>query len=132
MGWVDSKVPVLTFISIFLMDNYLCPYPYLFCGLLLPVVGIFCRYLLSMGQISIPTCMLHPFIQQVRYNFKLLLHARYLNDGTGIRDSQEMATAIDIIRETCTSLGIELNIRKNEIFLPLFDGSKLCEDLFPS
>lgn len=40
-----------------------------------------------------------------------------------------MAKALDIIRPR---LGVKLNIRKNEIFYPSCDVSKLHRDLFPS
>ena len=76
--------------------------------------------------------VLHPLIHQVGDNSKLLLHAWYLDDGTIIGDSQEIDKSLNIIRETGPRLGLELNIRKIEIFWPSCDGSKFCEDLFPS
>lgn len=43
-----------------------------------------------------------------------------------------MVKAFDIIQESGPRLGLELNILKIETFLPLYDGSKLREELFPS
>ncbi|CAI8611852.1 unnamed protein product [Vicia faba] len=41
--------------------------------------------------------VLHPLIHQINDNYKLFLHVWYLDDGTTIEDSKEVATAIDII-----------------------------------
>jgi hypothetical protein len=76
--------------------------------------------------------VLHPLIQKIRDNCKLLFHAWYLDDGTIIGDSGEVAKSLDIIRETGPGLGLQLNIRKTEIFWPSCDGSKLRKGLFPS
>jgi hypothetical protein len=62
--------------------------------------------------------VLHPLIHKIRDNCKLLLHAWYLDDGTVVGDTREVAKALDIIRETCPGLGLDLNIRKTEIFWP--------------
>jgi hypothetical protein len=76
--------------------------------------------------------VLHPLIHKIRDNCKLLFHAWYLDDGTIIGDSGEVAKSLDIIRETGPGLGLQLNIRKTEIFWPSCDGSKLRKGLFPS
>ncbi|KAL6545126.1 hypothetical protein OROHE_009791 [Orobanche hederae] len=76
--------------------------------------------------------VLHPLIHRVRDNCNLLLHAWYLDDGTIIGDSHEVAKALGIIREAGPGLGLVLNICKTEIFWPSCIGSKLREDLFPS
>ncbi|KAL6505584.1 hypothetical protein OROHE_022963 [Orobanche hederae] len=76
--------------------------------------------------------VLHPLIHRVRDNCNLLLHAWYLDDGTIIGDSHEVAKALDIIREAGPGLGMVLNICKTEIFWPSCNGSQLREDLFPS
>jgi hypothetical protein len=76
--------------------------------------------------------VLHPLIHMIRDNCKLLLHAWYLDDGTVVGDSREVAKALDIIRERGPGLGLDLNIRKTEIFWPSCDGNKLREGLFPS
>ncbi|MCI28037.1 hypothetical protein A2U01_0049237, partial [Trifolium medium] len=76
--------------------------------------------------------VLHPLIHKIQDNCKLLLHAWYLDEGTVVEDSREMAKALGIIRETSPRLGLTLNIRKTEMFWPSCDGSKLREGLFPS
>ncbi|KAK2402696.1 hypothetical protein QL285_052193 [Trifolium repens] len=76
--------------------------------------------------------VLHPLIHKIRDNYNLLLHAWYLDDGTVIGNSREVAKALDIIREIGPRLGLVLNIRKTEIFWPSYDGNKLCDELFPS
>ncbi|MCI49487.1 hypothetical protein A2U01_0070731, partial [Trifolium medium] len=43
-----------------------------------------------------------------------------------------MAKTLDIIRETGPGLGLDLNIRKTEIFWPVCDGNKLRDGLFHS
>lgn len=75
--------------------------------------------------------VLHPLIHQIRDNCKLLLHAWYLDDGTVIGDSEEMARVLDIIRVAGPELGLELNIKKTELFWPSCDGRKLRSGLFP-
>jgi hypothetical protein len=59
--------------------------------------------------------VLHPLIHQIRDSCKLLLHAWYLDDGTLVGDSGEVAKALDIIRVFGPELGLVLNIRKTEI-----------------
>jgi hypothetical protein len=76
--------------------------------------------------------VLHPLIHKIRDNYNLLLHAWYLDDGTVIGNSREVAKALDIIREIGPRLGLVLNIRKTEIFWPSYDGNKLCDELFAS
>ena len=58
--------------------------------------------------------VLHPLIHQVRDSFKLL-HDWYLDDGTLVGDSEEVAKALDIIRVVGPELGLELNIRKTDL-----------------
>jgi len=67
---------------------------------------------------------LHPLIHQVRDSCKLLLHAWYLDDGTLVGDSEEVAKALDIIRVVGPELSLELNIRKTEIFWSSCDDNK--------
>ena len=76
--------------------------------------------------------VLHPLVHQIRNNCKLLLHAWYLDDGTVIGDTEEVARVLDIIRATGPVLGLELNIKKTELFWPSCDGRKLREGLFPN
>ncbi|PWA80994.1 hypothetical protein CTI12_AA190310 [Artemisia annua] len=75
--------------------------------------------------------VLHRLVHKIRDSCKLLLHAWYLDDGTVIEDSEEVARALDIIRITGPGLGLELNIKKIEIFWPSCNGVKLREGLFP-
>ncbi|XP_052625610.1 uncharacterized protein LOC128132729 [Lactuca sativa] len=74
--------------------------------------------------------VLHSLVQKIRDNCKLLLHAWYLDDGTFIGDSEEVARVLNIIRLHGPGLGLELNIKKTEIFWPSCDGRKLRADLF--
>ncbi|GJS71154.1 putative reverse transcriptase domain-containing protein [Tanacetum coccineum] len=74
--------------------------------------------------------VLHPLVHKIRDSCKLLLHAWYLDDGTVIGDSEEVAQVLDIIKVSGPGLGLELNIKKTEIFWPSCNGVKLCEGLF--
>ncbi|KAK2455796.1 hypothetical protein QL285_003218 [Trifolium repens] len=76
--------------------------------------------------------VLHPLVHKIRDNCNLLLHAWYLDDGTIVGDSMEVAKTLDIIREMGPRLGLDLNIRKTELFWPSCDGNKLRDGLFPS
>ena len=76
--------------------------------------------------------VLHPLLHKIRDNCKLLLHAWYLDDGTLIGDSEEVAKALDIITVTGPKLGLQLNIKKTELIWPSCDGRKLREGLFPA
>jgi hypothetical protein len=60
--------------------------------------------------------VLHPLIHKIRDNCKLLFHAWYLDDGTIIGNSEEVAKSLDIIRKVGLGLGLHLNIRKTKIF----------------
>jgi hypothetical protein len=76
--------------------------------------------------------VLHPFIHHIKDSCKLLLHAWYLDDGTLVGNSEEVAKALDIIRVFGPELGLELNIRKTDIFWPSCDGNKHHGGLFPT
>ncbi|XP_052626824.1 uncharacterized protein LOC128133428 [Lactuca sativa] len=76
--------------------------------------------------------VLHLLVHKIRDNCKLLLHAWYLDDGTVIGDSEEVARVLNIIWLHGPSLGLELNIKKTKIFWPSCDGRKLRADLFPT
>ncbi|GJZ32004.1 putative reverse transcriptase domain-containing protein [Tanacetum coccineum] len=76
--------------------------------------------------------VLHPLVHKIRDNFKLLLHAWYLDDGTVIGDSEDVAKVLDIVTVKGPRLGLELNIKKTERFWPSCDGRKVREGLFPS
>ncbi|KAI3813815.1 hypothetical protein L1987_18550 [Smallanthus sonchifolius] len=75
--------------------------------------------------------VLHLLVHQIRDNCKLLLHAWYLDDGTVIGNSEEVARVLDIIKVVGPTLGLELNIKKTELFWPSYDGSKFHDGLFP-
>ncbi|MFS7889274.1 putative reverse transcriptase domain, exostosin [Helianthus anomalus] len=75
--------------------------------------------------------VLHPLVHQIRDKCKLLLHAWYLDDGTVIGGSEEVARVLDIIKVSGPALGLELNIKNTELFWPSCDGSKFREGLFP-
>jgi hypothetical protein len=60
--------------------------------------------------------MLHPFIHKIKDNCKLFLHAWYLDDGTVVGDSGEVAKTLDIIRETGPRLDLVLNNQKTGVF----------------
>nr|GEU63514.1 hypothetical protein [Tanacetum cinerariifolium] len=75
--------------------------------------------------------ILHPLLHKIKDNCKLLLHAWYLDDETVIGDSEEVAKVIDIIKVSGPGLGLELNIKKTEIFWPSCNDMKLREGLFP-
>nr|GEW72604.1 reverse transcriptase domain-containing protein [Tanacetum cinerariifolium] len=70
-------------------------------------------------------------IHKIRDRCKLLLHAWYLDDGTVIGDSKEVARVLDNIKVCGPGLGLELNVNKKEIFWPSCNGVKLREGLFP-
>ncbi|XP_022042194.1 uncharacterized protein LOC110944857 [Helianthus annuus] len=75
--------------------------------------------------------VLHPLVHQIRDKCKLLLHAWYLDDGTVIGGSEEVARVLDIIKVTGPTLSLELNIKKTELFWPSCDRSKFRVGLFP-
>jgi hypothetical protein len=75
---------------------------------------------------------LHPLVLKVQENCDLPFHAWYLDDGTIIGDSVQVAKALDIISMEGPSLGLQLNIRKTEVFWPSCDGGKIRPGLFPS
>ncbi|GKF76422.1 hypothetical protein Tco_0225866, partial [Tanacetum coccineum] len=66
-----------------------------------------------------------------QFSHQLLFHAWYLDDGTIIGDTKEVAKAIDIIRAEGPRLGLELNIKKTKVFWPSCNGVKVKEGLFP-
>ncbi|GJW52225.1 putative reverse transcriptase domain-containing protein [Tanacetum coccineum] len=70
-------------------------------------------------------------LHEIRDNCKLLLHAWYLDDGTVIGDSKVVSMVLDIIKVSGPGLGLELNIKKTEIFWPSCNGVNLRAGLFP-
>ncbi|GKE08224.1 hypothetical protein Tco_1411775 [Tanacetum coccineum] len=75
--------------------------------------------------------ILHPLLHKIKDSCKLLLHAWYLDDRTVIEDSEEVVRVLDIIKVSGPGLGLELNIKKIEIFFPSCNGTKLRDGLFP-
>nr|GEV32545.1 putative reverse transcriptase domain-containing protein [Tanacetum cinerariifolium] len=75
--------------------------------------------------------ILHPLLHKVKDSWKSLLHAWYLNDGTVIRDSEEVSKVLDVIKVSGHGLGLKLNIKKTMIFWPSCNGMKLRKSLFP-
>ncbi|GKE36208.1 putative reverse transcriptase domain-containing protein [Tanacetum coccineum] len=74
--------------------------------------------------------ILHPLLHKIKDSCKLLFHAWYLDDGTVIGYSKEVARVLDIIKVSGPGLGLELNIKKIEIFWPSCNGMKLRKGLF--
>ncbi|XP_076948911.1 uncharacterized protein LOC143621346 [Bidens hawaiensis] len=75
---------------------------------------------------------LHPLVLRVQNDYNLPFHAWYLDDGTIIGGANEVAKALDIISSEGPSLGLQLNIKKTEVFWPAFNGVKVKDGLFPS
>ena len=55
-----------------------------------------------------------------------------MDDGTIIGDVNEVAKDLDIISSEGPSLGLQLNIKKTEVFWPACNGVKVKDGLFPS
>nr|GEV49537.1 putative reverse transcriptase domain-containing protein [Tanacetum cinerariifolium] len=75
--------------------------------------------------------VLHPLVHRIKDCCQLLFHAWYLDDDTIIGDTKEVAKAIDIIKAEGPLLGLELNIKKTEVFWPSSNGVKVKDGLFP-
>ncbi|KAL5721808.1 hypothetical protein ACHQM5_005406 [Ranunculus cassubicifolius] len=76
--------------------------------------------------------VLHPLIQNIRSACKLEMHAWYLDDGTIIGDTEEVAKALNIIMEKGPERGLILNVSKTELFWPAEDPRSRLEGLFPA
>ncbi|GJY77416.1 putative reverse transcriptase domain-containing protein [Tanacetum coccineum] len=74
--------------------------------------------------------ILHWLLHKIKDSCKIILHAWYLDDGTVIGDSEDVARVLDIIKVSGPDLGIEPNIKKTKIFWPSCNGMKLREGLF--
>ncbi|XP_026412030.1 uncharacterized protein LOC113307792 [Papaver somniferum] len=72
---------------------------------------------------------LHPLVCKMSSECSLDLRSWYLDDGTLVGDSMEVARALQIIREDGATRGLCLNIRKTEVFWPSPDIR--CNQLFP-
>ncbi|KAI3718009.1 hypothetical protein L1987_69986 [Smallanthus sonchifolius] len=75
--------------------------------------------------------VLHPLVHRIRDCCKLLFHAWYLDDGTIIGDAKEVAKALAIIKSEGPCLGLELKVKKTEVFWPSCNGVKVQDGLFP-
>ncbi|GJW55637.1 hypothetical protein Tco_0099722 [Tanacetum coccineum] len=71
--------------------------------------------------------VLHPLVHRIRDCCQLLFHAWYLDDGTIIGDTKEVAKAIDIIRAEGPRLGLELNIKKKFLAIMQWGGRRAIE-----
>ncbi|XP_021991069.1 uncharacterized protein LOC110887808 [Helianthus annuus] len=60
--------------------------------------------------------ILHPLVHQIRNKCKLLLHAWYLDDGTVIGGSEEVARVLDIIKVMGQHWVLNLILRKLSYF----------------
>ncbi|GKE30352.1 hypothetical protein Tco_1445736 [Tanacetum coccineum] len=67
--------------------------------------------------------ILHPLLHKNKDSCKLLLHAWYLDDRTVIGDSVEVTRVLDVIKVSGPGLGLELNIKKTEIFWPSYNAA---------
>lgn len=74
---------------------------------------------------------LHPLILRVEEACNLSINTWYLDDGSLVGDSLEIAKAYDIIRVEGPSRGLFLNSSKSEIFWPLKDERVDIPGLFP-
>lgn len=70
---------------------------------------------------------LHPLVKSIASRCKLDLHAWYLDDGTIIGDTLEVAKALSIIESEGPCRGLHLNIKKTEVFWPSVDPVALLK-----
>ncbi|GJV85835.1 hypothetical protein Tco_1525733 [Tanacetum coccineum] len=96
-----------------------------------PSISLWVDFLYGQIGTSSFSLILHPLLHKFKDSCKLLLHDWYLDDGTVIGDSKEVARVLDIIKVSGPVLGLELNIKKTKIFWPSCNGMKLLEGLFP-
>ncbi|KAL6533604.1 hypothetical protein OROHE_013437 [Orobanche hederae] len=76
--------------------------------------------------------VLHQLIAKVNKQCTLSLQAWYLDDGTIIGDTVEVAKALTIVQTEGPGLGLIMNIKKIEIFWPSCDGREVIDGMFPS
>ncbi|XP_026452060.1 uncharacterized protein LOC113352462 [Papaver somniferum] len=72
----------------------------------------------------------HPLICKIALQCKLDLNSWYLDDGTLVGETTEVARDLQILREEGPARGLQLNIQKTEIFSPHPDPR--CQIVFPS
>lgn len=63
---------------------------------------------------------------------KLDLHAWYLDDGTIIGDTLEVAKALSIFEIEGPCRGLHLNVKKTEVFWPSIDPRSTADGVFPA
>jgi Reverse transcriptase (RNA-dependent DNA polymerase) len=64
---------------------------------------------------------IHPLIERLSATSQLRLNAWYLDDGTLIGDTIEVAKALRLVQEEGPSLGLHLNLSKCELYWPRVD-----------
>ena len=75
---------------------------------------------------------LHPLVLILQESCSLPFQAWYLDDGTLIGNTIEVAKALNIIQTEGPILGLKLNIKKTEVFWPSCNGLKAQEGIFPA
>ncbi|KAL5727948.1 hypothetical protein ACHQM5_001085 [Ranunculus cassubicifolius] len=75
--------------------------------------------------------VLHPLILRINSLCALEVQAWYLDDGTMIGDTVEVAKALKMIMEDGPDRGLVLNINKTELFWPTEDPRTREQGLFP-
>lgn len=73
---------------------------------------------------------LHPLLRKIVAQCSLNLQAWYLDDGTIIGDTLKVSKALQIIQCEGPTLGLHLNLQKNEIFWPTVGERSRLEDVF--
>lgn len=74
---------------------------------------------------------LHPLVNTIASRCTLDLHAWYLDDGTIIGDTLEVAKTLSIIEVEGPNRGLHLNVRKTEVFCPSIDPRSTLDGVFP-
>lgn len=68
--------------------------------------------------------ILHPLVNKIAAKCTLDLHAWYLDDGTIVGDTMEVAKALQIIQADGPAIGLHLNVSKTEILWPTVDPKR--------
>ncbi|XP_026436183.1 uncharacterized protein LOC113334051 [Papaver somniferum] len=74
---------------------------------------------------------LHPLVKSIASRCTLDLQAWYLDDGTIIGDTLEVAKSLNIIETEGPSRGLYLNVKKTEFFWPSIDPRSTTDGVFP-
>ncbi|XP_026416496.1 uncharacterized protein LOC113311927 [Papaver somniferum] len=75
---------------------------------------------------------LHPLVLQIAAQCTLDMQAWYLDDGTIVGDTLEVAKALDIIQNEGPKRGLHLNVTKTELFWPTIDPRRNEVGVFPA